>query len=381
MRVKRLGVLLALTAAIALPSSAVSARMSKPSGQQDQQQSKEKQGSDDEIKLNSTLVQVPAIVTDHDGKFIDDLSKDNFKIYEDGKAQPIGTFATVQQPFNVVLVLDTSNTAEDRLKAIQDTAVSFIQQMTPEDRAMVVTFDDDVRELTEFTSDKSELEEAIRKTESGFGKLLYDAVNHSLEQLKSVEGRRAVVLFSDGVDLGSIDATDKSTEQLADEVGAVIYCVKFNTRWWVDSEARRQWKDHPYPTSGPMPTDGRVPMPPPGATPPIQVESQGGVSVTVSDPNAPQDITKTLDKLYGTADAYAAALSSTSGGKVFEARSLGDTKAAFAEIAKELRNQYVIGYYPSSQHMDGKYHKIKLQVDRKGLQVRARQGYRANTDS
>ncbi|MGH9763732.1 MAG: VWA domain-containing protein, partial [Blastocatellia bacterium] len=319
MRVKQLGVLLALTATIALPVAGNSIPRSTATGRnQEQQKSKEQQSSSgDEIKLNSTLVQVPAIVTDHDGKFVDDLSRDNFKIYEDGKVQPIGTFASVQQPFSVVLVLDTSNTAEDRLKAIQDTAVSFVQELTAADRAMVVTFDEDIRQLTDFTSDKSELETAIRGTESGFGKLLYDAVNHGLEQLKGVDGRRAVILFSDGVDLGSVEASEKSTEDLADQVGAVIYCVKFNTRWWVDSQARRQQREHPYPTSsGPMPTDGRIPLPPSGTggpsptgmpgphQPQVQVETTGGVSITTSDPNAPQDITKTLDKLYGAADTY-----------------------------------------------------------------------------
>lgn len=378
MRIKQPVVLLALIATVlsALCCSAVLA--------QDQQNSKSDQ---DSIKLNATLVQVPTVVTNRQGAMVTDLSQANFKVFEDGKEQQIGTFATVQQPFNVVLVLDTSNTAEDRLKAIQNTAVDFVKQLTADDRAMVINFDDDIHQLTDFTADKSELETAIRGTESGFGKLLYEAVKRALDQLKTVDGRRAVIVFSDGVDLGSVDATAASTEQLAQEVGAVIYCVKFNTRWWVDAAARKQQKEHPY-NSSTFPTDGRIPLPPIGSGSPqgmpngqgprVTMETSGGIGVSVTDANAPQDITKTLDKLYGTADEYTQTLSTGSGGKTFETQGVSDTQKAFADISKELRSQYVIGYYPASNHLDGKLHKIKVQVDRKDLQVRARQGYRAS---
>ncbi|HKV41245.1 MAG TPA: VWA domain-containing protein [Blastocatellia bacterium] len=352
----------------------------KKESQQKESDSQESDGG--QIRLNATLVQVPAIITDPQGKFVTNLVRDDFKVFEDGKPQQIGTFATVEQPFNVVLVLDTSNSAEDRLKAIHSTAIRFLRQIGPEDHAMVINFDDDVHVLTEFTSDHKELEDAISETQSGYGKLLYEAVNKALDELRDVEGRRAVVLFTDGIDLGSVEASAKSTQELAEEIGAVIYSVQFNTRWWVESEARKQQAEHPV-SNSPFPTDGRMPLPPggPGSTgpngPKIEVEGQGGISIKVTDANAPEDIGKTLDKLYGTADLYLNTLATVSGGKLFDARTFEDSDSAFAAIARELRSQYVLGYYPAANHRDGKLHKIKLEVNKKGLKVRARQGYRA----
>src|ERR1044071_4146018 len=194
----------------------------------------------DPVRLNTTLVQVPAVITDRSGRFVTDLSQKDFTVFEDGKRQELAVFAAVKQPFNAVLVLDTSNSAQDRLRAIQNTAVSFTRQLGPGDRMMVISFDNEVKQLTDFTSDAKELEAAIRGTESGFGKLMYEAVTRALERLKEVEGRRAVILFSDGIDMRSIEATAESTTRTAEEMNAVIYFVKFDTRWWIEAEARKQ---------------------------------------------------------------------------------------------------------------------------------------------
>ena len=96
-------------------------------------------------------------------------------------------------------------------------------------------------------------------------------------------------------------------------------------------------------------------------------------------PNAepPDPITETLDKLYGEADAYLQAITSRTGGRVYLADNFADTRAAFEAIADELRNQYLIGYYSTAHKHDGKYHKIKIESPRKGIQVRARPGYRS----
>ncbi|HXF40420.1 MAG TPA: VWA domain-containing protein, partial [Blastocatellia bacterium] len=220
-----------------------------------------KPSQDEPLKLNATLVQVPATVTDRGGKFVTDLSREDFALFEDGKRRDISLFSILKQSFTAVLVLDTSNSAEDRLKAIQKTAAEFTAELRPGDRMMAISFDNEVRELTELTGDRDELTKAIAGTESGFGKLLYEAVARALELLRNVEGRRAVVLFSDGVDMRSIEATAQSTARLAEEVGAVIYVVRFDTRWWIESAARKQEAEHPK-RKTPFDIDGRIPLPP-----------------------------------------------------------------------------------------------------------------------
>lgn len=373
-------------------------------------QNQQKRSDDqDAVRLNATLVQVPAVITDRNGKFVTDLSQNDFTLFEDGKRQELAVFAAVRQPFNAVLVLDTSNSAQDRLRAIQNTAVTFTRQLGPGDRMMVISFDNEVKQLTDFTSDAKELEAVIRGTESGFGKLMYEAMTHALEQLKDVEGRRAVILFSDGIDMRSIEATAESTTRMAEEMNAVIYFVKFDTRWWIEAEARKHQAEIKK-SKLPFDVDGRIPLPPefggPDPTNPeipkpdsprIEVNSGqvevgsprrqptitrdsgiGGDSSQRMPGREPSDpIGENLDKLYGEADAYLQTLTSRTGGRIFQAETFENTRSAFAAIADEMRNLYVLGYYPSSNRGDGKYHKIKLEVTRKSIQVRARPGYRS----
>jgi Ca-activated chloride channel homolog len=347
----------------------------------------------DPLKLNATLIQVPALVSDRSGKFIADLAKADFSLFEDGKRQEVALLSTLHQPFNAVLVLDTSNSAEDRLYAIQQIALGFVDQLADQDRMMVISFDHEVRQLTDFTSNRAELQAAIKATESGFGKLLHEATTRAIEQLKTVEGRRAMILFSDGVDMKSIEASAESTIKLAEEVGAVVYVVRFDTRWWIEAQERKHKKQRPE-KELPFEVDVRIPLPPeyggpqvPGGLPRVRIEmgSPQGPPITVTDEfgrrrpldTKPQDeITKTLDKLYGEAEAYIQALTTRTAGAVFPAETFEATRSAFVKIAEELRHQYLLGYYPLKEKPDGKYHKIKVEVARKDARVRARPGYR-----
>ena len=361
----------------------------------------QKPSSDDPVRLSTFLVQVPAIVTDRSGRCVADLAQSDFTVSENGKRQEISFFAALKQPFNAVLVLDTSNSTQDRLTAIQGAAVGFTKQLRTGDRMMAISFDNEVRQLTDFSEDRKELEDAIRGTESGFGKLLYEAVARALEQLRNVEGRRAVVLFSDGVDMRSIEASSEGTIKLAEEIGAVIYVVRFDTRWWIEADARRHEAERPK-NKLPFDIDGRIPLPPdfggpdptttgipkPNAprieigqrpSPPVIYDPDGTGTRTQRMPTAelPDPITSTLDKLYSEADTYMLTISNRTGGRVYSADTFSGTLSAFSAIAEELRNLYLIGYYSPMNNRDGKYHKIKVEVSRKGLAVRARPGYRA----
>lgn len=394
-------------ASIIIPVMSLSLSLSANAWQQPQDEKKNDKDQDS-VRLSATLVQVPAIVTDRSGKLVTDLSQKDFTVYEDGRQQEVAMFATVKQPFNAVLVLDTSNSAQDRLRAIQNTAATFTHQLEPKDRMMVISFDNEVRQLTDFTDDTKELESVIRGTESGFGKLLYEAVTRALEQLRDKEGRRAVILFSDGVDMRSIEATVESTTRLAEEISAVIYVVRFDTRWWMEAEAQRQESEKSK-SKLPFDIDGRIPLPPEFGGPEVQsnpeipspktprVEvSTGGVDTRSSrhqppvvygrgDENSrarrqsePESDTTSpvLSALYGDAEAFMQTVTSRTGGRIFEAETFENTRSAFARIAEEMRNLYLLGYYPATGRRDDKYHKIRLQVARKDVQVRARTGYR-----
>jgi VWFA-related protein len=374
------------------------------------QEPQKPEGDQAPVRLNSTLVQVPAIVTDRSNKFVADLTKADFSVFEDGKRQTVSLFTALKQPFNAVLVLDTSNSAQDRLRAIQNSAVTFTKQLPAGDRMMVITFDNEVHELTEFSRDQKELESAIRGVESGFGKLLYEAMVRALDKLRDQEGRRAIVLFSDGVDMKSIEATAEKTMQMAEEVGAVIYVVRFDTRWYIEAEARKQEAERPKKRL-PFDVDGRIPLPPDYGGPDVSSDNPeipapqkpkieievGGTGTSRRDPPVVYDpgsrtpmglpqrrddpLGDNLDKLYGEADQFMLTITARTGGRVYQAETFENTRAAFAAIADELHNLYVLGYYPAAPRRDNKLHKIKVEVARKDVQVRARTAYRAQPEA
>src|SRR5437899_1891802 len=119
------------------------------------------------LKIDTNLVTVPVIASSRTGKYIADLNKDEFKVSEDGVQQDIAFFATISAPFHVVLMLDTSASTKEKLGQIQQAAIAFIQQLNQDDKVKVVSFDDEVRDLSDFTSDKEALRDIISRSRSG----------------------------------------------------------------------------------------------------------------------------------------------------------------------------------------------------------------------
>lgn len=116
------------------------------------------------LKIDTNLVTVPVIVSTRDGNFIPDLRQEEFNIAEDGEQQQIAFFATVSAPFHVVLLLDTSASTEEKLGSIKRAAVTFVEQLQNADRVKVISFDNELRELSDFTNDRAVLRDAIYKT-------------------------------------------------------------------------------------------------------------------------------------------------------------------------------------------------------------------------
>ena len=146
----------------------------------------------DVIKVDTTLVTLPVSVMDRSGKYIPNLRKEDFRLWEDGIEQSVAFFSAVDKPFSVVLMLDTSGSTRFRIEEIQDAAITFVNQLRSDDRVMVVSFDEQIQVLADFTSDRSRLRDAIRQTHTGGGTKLYDAVDLVInQQLSRVSGRKA----------------------------------------------------------------------------------------------------------------------------------------------------------------------------------------------
>jgi hypothetical protein len=204
---------------------------------------------------------IPVVATDAGGLPVADLKRDEFTVFENDVKQPIVFFGQEDAPIQVILMLDTSASSEGKLAQIQAAAIAFIDQLKPLDRVKVISFDDEVRELNDFTSDRKVLQAAVMKTRSGQGTKLYDAMETAFSRLRNTNGRKAIVLFTDGVDYRSTGATLDGTLYGLDQEGVIVYPIRFDTRAEAEKIARQ--------TSGDtLPTIGVIRTNPPGTTAP-----------------------------------------------------------------------------------------------------------------
>src|ERR1044071_4257155 len=215
-------------------------------------------------------------------KIVTDLRKEEFTITEEDVAQEVAFFGKVAAPFHVVLLLDTSSSTRDKLKEIQRAANTFVEQLQPLDRVKVISFDDKVNDLNDFTSNRDLLHAAINKTKSGEGTKVYDAVELAMNTIRRINGRKAIVLFSDGMDWHSDRATFDGTVRSLDEEGVVVYPIRYETRATTEALAREQ-SETITPT---LPTIGVIRQPPPsGTTPPT---FPGGDESTIPTSGSPK---------------------------------------------------------------------------------------------
>ena len=300
-------------------------------------------GDEDTITVETNLVTIPVSVFDRNGLYIPNLQKSNFKIFENGKEQEIEYLATSDKPFTVILLLDTSPSTEYKIEEIQDAAIAFTNQLKPQDNVMVIEFDANIHVLSEVTNDRQKIYKAIRKADFGGGTSLYDAVDFSLrKRLSKIEGRKAIVLFTDGVDTTSNKNTYDSTMYQAQESEAMIFPIYYNT--YLENVRRNGGiinSPFPFPGSG---------------------GGMSGRGVTAEE--------------YAVGKKYLEDLAASTGGRVFRPESTpGGLTAAFEGIAEELRRQYNIGYYPQETGKAGERKQIRVRVDRPNLVIRARDSY------
>ncbi|MBK9155421.1 MAG: VWA domain-containing protein [Chloracidobacterium sp.] len=300
-----------------------------------------KKEEDEIITIETDLVTTPVTVMDRNGRFIPGLKKKDFKIFENGVAQEVTYFQSEEQPFTVVLMIDTSPSTKYHIDEIHFAAVTFVNQLRPADQVMVVAFDQRPKILCEPTTDKKTLFSAIYKANFGSGTSLYDAVDAigSLE-MENVPGRKAVVLFTDGVDTTSRRASFESTLAMAEEIDALFYPIRYDTQEQMNAG----------------PQIAAIP----GVTfPPGLMSRMRGSSAAE----------------YERGKMYLDTLALNSGGRIFEADTLTNLEAAFSGIAEELRRRYSIGYYANTDRVPGERKQIKIQVARPGAVVRGKTNY------
>jgi len=331
----------------------------QPDTQQDPVKSgPEEVDAGDVVRVNTTLVTIPVSVMDRAGRYVPNLNKQDFRIWEDGVEQEVAFFSSADKPFSVVLMIDTSGSTRFRLEDIQDAAINFVNQLRPDDRVMVVSFDDDIKVLADFTSDREKLRKAILRTHTGDGTKLYDAIDMVINQrLNRIQGRKAIVLFTDGVDTTSRHANYQSTVMDSEELDALIYPVQYDT--FSDVTA-----------GGPTFPGGRQDD--------VLIQILGGIfgggrnrrgGIGGGGPAG------SSRQEYEIANRYLRDLSENTGGREYQADSMQNLASAFANVAEELRRQYSIGYYPKRPAQPGQRRQIRVRTNQPNLAVKSRDSY------
>ncbi len=311
------------------------------------------------ISVQVKVVSVLATVRDKHGKIIPDLTKDDFVLEEDTRQQTITYFSReTDLPLTLGLLVDTSRSQRRVLEAERNASYSFLDQMLREkDLAFVIHFDHEVELLQDLTSSHKKLETALKELDEpsfsnsgkssggsrgshdGGGTLLYDAVYlASNEEMKKQQGRKALIILSDGVDRGSKESLSTAIES-AQRADTVVYSILFS-----DQES---FGDHG--NFGGFEGMGR----------------HGGMGRDGS--GFPQhehvDGKKILERI-----------SEETGGRLFEVSKKLPIDEIYNQIGEELRNQYSLGYTPAADSGPG-YHKIHLTTKQKDQTVQTRQGY------
>jgi len=301
------------------------------------------------IRVETNLVTMPVSVLDRDGRFISGLQQKDFQIFENGLPQKIDYFLSVEQPFTVIMLIDVSPSTAFKIDEIQNAAITFVDQLRPGDRVMVIAFDEDVHVLSPVTSNRQQLRRAIREARFGDGTSLYDAVNYVIEeQLRQIDGRKAVVLFTDGVDTTSEDSSYDSTLRASEEIDSIFYTIRYDTS--------RDMAGGIYNPGTGWPPSGRVSI----------ADILGAILSGGNYPVVRGRRGNTSPSEYAKGKQYLETLALNSGGREFEAQSLVNVEAAFSGIAED---------YPENVGKPGDRKQIRIRVMRPGVVVRAKNSY------
>lgn len=299
------------------------------------------------ITINSeeevALVNVYAIARDVAGRYVTDLAGGDFRILENGRPQVIDRCSAERRPLRIAIVLDTSLSMEgEKLRSAVASAVEFLGVVQPGDEGLVVGFSDDVRILQDLTSNKTELEAAIRSVRAYGGTALYDAIFKASERLAEFDGRRVLVVLSDGRDEaanglepGSLHTLEEAQERaLRNEV--MVFAIGLGRSLARDAKALRE---NPTARADEMDFYGRKPL----------------VAILQS-------------------------FAETTGGTSVFSPGAGQLRKSFEQVADDLRHQYSLAYRSDDKRHDGSWRAIQVLVGKPGVTVTNRKGYFAPSD-
>ena len=271
------------------------------------------------FKSSVRTVPIYATVVDGAGRLVPDLERADFSIFDNAKPVEVSLFSNDSQPFSAVVMLDTSASMTANLKLLNRAAEQFLLRLLPVDRAQVGAFNDKIQLSGTFTNNRDELIGALNDLYFGNPTRLNDGIGAGLDALKGIDGRRVVLVFTDGEDTSSRTSFKDVLERARDEE-VMVYSIGLESEFF------------------------------------------NGMRIVRTKPS--RDLRKISDE---------------TGGGYFELVKSADLAPTFSRVAQELRSQYLIGFAPVS--LDNKVHKLEVKVNRPGMTVRARRSYLAAPDT
>ncbi len=319
------------------------------SAQQPAQQSAQDIDAGDVISFRTTEVLLPVTVRDRDGKLVTTLTRSDFRVYEDGRNQPLTDFAIRDVPVDVALMVDASSSVAANIEDFRRAAEGFAGRLSGRDRICLIKFDDRIELLQDWTQNRLQLRRSLGRVKPGVFTRFNDALLLAAkEQFKSSRTRHAVIVLTDGIDSGRGYASiqDALRELLRSQ--AIVYVVS-------NTEIERQSKLAEL----------------------DRLVSQTR-SVATFNSLRIEDLRESL-KVLDESEKSLAELASSTGGRLYKPKSFDALDETYAEVAEELRHQYNLYYTPLDKARDGRFRRVRVQTSQPSMTVSSRIGYFAPT--
>ncbi len=262
---------------------------------------------------SGAVVSIFATVSDADRRLVPGLTIEDFEILDNDKPQPIVVFDNKVQPINVIVMLDTSLSMTNSLPLLRAAAEQFLIRLLPDDKARVGAFNDKIEFSSRFTSNRDELVSDMKDLDYGNGTRLWDAVGASLDELRGIEGRKVILVFTDGDDTASKTGLGTVTDRARDE-DVMVYAIGLESEMF---DGQRMIRTRPD-----------------------------------------RGLRKIADE---------------TGGGYFELKKTAELAPTFTRVAQELHSQYALGF--EAKQLDGRVHKLTVKVKQPGMTARARRSY------
>jgi len=300
----------------------------------------------DIVSVDTTEVMFPVTVRDSSGRLINDLTRNDFRVYEDNSLQPLSDLALRQVPVDVVLMVDASSSVANNLDDFRRAAQGFAARLEADDRISLIKFDDRIELLQDWTKSRFQLQRALNRIEPGMFTRFNDALLlASKEQFNGEnKSRRAVIVLSDGIDNGRGTSTLEGALQALIRAQVVVYIVS-------NTEISRTTKRAELDTL------------------------LGGTDASVRFNQLRIDDLRLGLKVLDQSEMNLEQLAQATGGRLYKPRTFDALESTYAEVADELRHQYALYFTPLNKARDGTFRRVRVETTNPAYRSHTRVGY------